>query len=113
MQKVVKLNNTVAQAVEKAANDTNMSVEEFVNGLIEYSFDNGLAVLQMARVEELLTREILPRIMNVEVNQLATRHQLMNLHADISDGAERAIAIANEANNIAYETVFGESDENK
>jgi len=107
----IKLSKEVSVAVAKAARDNNMSENEFVNGLIEYSFDNGLAVLQMARVEEMLTREILPRIMNVEMNQYATRHQIMNLHADISDGAERAIAIAEEANDIGYKTVFEKDEE--
>ena len=108
----IELNDEVSQAVAKVAKDNQMSVDEFVNGLIEYSFDNGLAVLQMARVEAMLTEEILPRLMDIEVNQLATRHQVMNLHADISDGPERAIAIAREANDIAHKTVFEEEEDN-
>jgi hypothetical protein len=106
----IELNDAVSEAVQKAAADNNMSADEFVNGLIEYSFDNGLAVLQMAKVEELITQEVLPRLMNVQINQFATRHQVLNLHADISDSNERAIAIAKEANDIAHETVFGDKD---
>ncbi|WP_331775019.1 hypothetical protein [Sulfurospirillum sp. 1612] len=102
----VKLSEAVSTAVAQAAQENNMSVDEFVNGLIEYSFDNGLAVLQMSRVEAMLTNEILPRVMNLQMNQYAVRHQVMTLHADISDGPERAIAIAKEANDIGYDTVF-------
>ena len=106
----IELNKTVVEAVTKAAADNGMSEDEFVNGLIEYSFDNGLAVLQMARVEEMLTSEILPRLMNLQVGDLSRRYQILNLHADISDGPERAEAILKEGQEIAYETVF--EDEN-
>ncbi len=107
----IELNEEISKAVENAARDNGMSEEEFVNGLIEYSFDNGLAVLQMARVEEMLTSEILPRLMNVQMGQFAERHQIMTLHADISDGPERAMAVAKEANDIGYKVVFEEDQE--
>ena len=107
----VELNEQVSEAVVKAAEENNMSTEEFVNGLLHYSFDNGLAVLQMAKVEELLTREFLPRMMKLEMNSFATRHQILNLHADISDGPERAEAIAKEANEIGYSVVFEEEED--
>jgi len=107
----IELNEQVSEAVSKAAEDNSMSTDEFVNGLIHHSFDNGLAILQMAKVEELLTREILPRIMKLEMNSFATRHQVLNLHADISDGPERAEAIAKEANDIGYSVVFEDAQD--
>jgi len=108
----VELNKQIADAVVKAAEENGVTVEEFVNGLLHYSFDSGLAIFHIGKVEELLAREILPRIMKLEMNSFATRHQILNLHADISDGPERAEAIAKEANEIAYSVVF-EEDENE
>lgn len=107
----VRIDETLVEAIEKMAATTGQTVEEFVNGLLEYSFDNGLAVLQMARVEELLTREILPRLMNMQSSQFAVRHQITNLHADILDGPQRAIAISKEASDIGHQMVFDNDEE--
>lgn len=106
----IKINENLREAIINASKDAGVGVDEFVNGLLEYSFDNGLAVLQMARVEELLTRELLPRLMNVQAGQFSARHQIMNIHADILDGDERAVAIAKEADEIGYEMVFGDNE---
>ena len=106
----IELNEELSKAVAAAAEENNMTAEEFVNGLVHYSFDNGLAVMQMARLESLIANEILPRILKLEVNSFATRHQILNLHADISDGPERAEAIAREANEIGY-SILNEEDQ--
>ena len=105
---VVEIREDLLEAIERASSETGQSVDEFVNGLLQYSFDNGLAVLQMTRVEELLTREILPRLMTVQTSQFAIRHQITNIHADILDGPERAIAISKEASDIGHEMIFGQ-----
>lgn len=106
MEVVIK--DEIVEAIEKVVAETGESVEEFVNGIITYSFDNGLAVLQMQKMEELLTREILPRIMNIESNEYAVRHQVTNIHNDILDGSERAVVIAKEASEIGEKLAFGE-----
>lgn len=108
---VVEIREDLLNAIEHASSESGQTVEDFVNGLLQYSFDNGLAVLQMTRVEELLTREILPRLMSVQTAQFATRHQITNIHADILDGPERAIAISKEASDIGYEMVYGQEGE--
>jgi len=63
----IELNEELAEMVGKAAEDNNMSTDEFVEGLIHYGFDSSIAVLRMAKIEALLVEEILPRIKQLEV----------------------------------------------
>lgn len=104
----IVLRDEIAEAVNVAAQTHGMSADDFVNGLIVNQLDNSIAVLQMNRVEDILANEILPRLMNVQMNTFALRHQATNFHADILDTPERATIVAQEANDIAYDLVFGE-----
>jgi len=55
----------------------------------------------------------MPALTNTQLNTLAARHQITNMHADILEDEERAFAIAKEATDLAYKSIFEEEEENE
>jgi len=107
----IKINEVLQAQLKEQAEKEGISVEELVNHILAFSIDTALCTITAKRVEDLLINEILPRIMNLQVNVLANRHQVLNLHADIAEDQTRPSAIAKEATEIASATVFDEFEE--
>jgi len=101
-------NEELIKAVEDLANEQGKNVDAVAEELLTYSLNNGIAVLLMKRIEYAIVDQILPKIDTTLANTFAARHQIANLHADISQSPDRAEAINMQASEIAQNLVFGE-----
>lgn len=99
-------NKELAKGLEDLAKQEGMSVDELVEQLLSFGLDHGVSTLALRRLEYAVVHEIIPSLKNLEVFALATRHQLTNLYADISEDTGRVEKIANEATQIAFKQVF-------
>ena len=108
-------NEELAKTLKEVAYQEEISVDKLVEDLLTFSLDPSISTLALKRIEYLLVNEIMPSLTNTQLNTLAARHQITNMHADILENEERAFAIANEATDLASQTIFeeeGEEDEN-
>ena len=107
-------NEELTKTLKEVAYKEEVSVDKLVEDLLIFSLDHSISTLALKRIEFLLVNEIMPSLTNTQLNTLATRHQLTNMHADILEDEERAFAIAKEATDLAYKAIFeeGEEDEN-
>ncbi len=104
-------NEELAKTLKEIALKEEINVDELVEQLVTFSLDTSISTLALKRIELLLTTQILPAITNTQLNTLATRHQVTNMHADILENEERAFAIAKEATELAYKSIFVEEEE--
>ncbi len=107
----IKIDEILQTPLREQAKKEGISVEELVNHILAFSLDTALCTITAKRIEDLLINELLPRVMNLQVNVLASRHQIINLHADIAEDEKRPAVIAKEATEIASLTVFEESED--
>jgi len=107
-------NKELEKTLKEVAHKEELSVDKLVEELLTFSLDHSISTLALKRIEYLLVNEIMPSLANTQLNTLASRHQITNMHADILEDEERAFAIAKEATDLAYKSVFeeGEEDEN-
>jgi len=101
-------NKELIKAVEDLANEQGKNVDEVAEEMLTYSVNNGIAVLLMQRIEYAIVDQIIPKLDATLANTFAARHQIANLHADISQSPDRAEAINMQASEIAQNLVFGE-----
>jgi len=106
-------NEELAKTLKEIAYQERISVDKLVEDLLTFSLDHSISTLALRRIEFLLVNEIMPSLTNTQLNTLATRHQITNMHADILENEERAFAITKEATNLAYETIFEKGEENE
>ena len=106
-------NEELAKTLKEIAYQEGISVDKLVEDLLTFSLDHSISTLALRRIEFLLVNEIMPSLTNTQLNTLATRHQITNMHADILENEERAFAITKEATNLAYETIFEKGEENE
>lgn len=99
------------KVIEGLAKEQGKEVNETAEELLSFSINNGLSVLLLKRLEYAIVEEIIPKIDTTLVNTYATRHQILNMHADILQSPERAEAINTAAGEIGQELVFGGEDE--
>ena len=106
-------NEKLTKTLKEVAYQENVSIDKLVEDLLIFSLDHSISTLALKRIEFMLVNEIMPALTNTQLNTLATRHQITNMHADILEDEERAFAIAKEATDLAYKTIFeeGEQDE--
>jgi len=108
-------NKELAKTLKEVAYKEEVSIDKLVEDLLTFSLDHSISTLALKRIEYLLVNEIMPSLTNTQLNTLAARHQIANMHADILEDEERAFAIAKEATDLASQTIFeeeGEEDEN-
>ena len=106
-------NEELAKTLKEIAYKEEVSVDRLVEDLLTFSLDHSISTLALKRIEYLLINEIMPSLTNTQLNTLAARHQLTNMHADILEDEERAFAIAKEATNLAYKSIFEEEEEDE
>ena len=106
-------NEELAKTLKEIAYKENVSIDKLVEDLLTFSLDHSISTLALKRIEFLLVNEIMPALTNTQLNTLATRHQITNMHADILEDEERAFAIAKEATDLAYKTLFEEEEEDE
>jgi len=109
----IKIDKTLQPAIEEQAKMEGITPEELVNHILAFSLDTALCTISAKRIEALLIEEILPRLINVQTNTLAARHQILNLHADIAKDRNRAVVIAKDATEAAtssLEESYGDID---
>jgi len=104
-------NEELSKTLKEVAYKEEISVDELVEQLLTFSLDHSISTLALKRIEYLLINEIMPSLTNTQLNALSARHQITNMHADILEDEERAFAIAKEATDLAYKTVFEEEGE--
>ena len=104
-------NEELAKTLKEVAYKEELSVDELVEQLLTFSLDHTISTLALKRIEYLLVNEIIPALTNTQLNTLAARHQITNLHADILEDEERAFAIAKEATELASKAIFEEEGE--
>jgi len=103
-------NKELAKTLKELAYQENMNVDELVEQLLTFSLDHSISTLALKRIEYLLVNEIMPSLTNTQLNILAARHQITNMHADILEDEERAFAISKEATDLAYKSIFEEEE---
>ncbi|SFP02287.1 hypothetical protein [Hydrogenimonas thermophila] len=103
-------NKEMVKHLKKLAEEEGVEVNDIVNDLLAFSMDNAIATLAMRRIEYALINEIIPSIKSAQVNIYAARNQITNMHADILEDADRALAISQEAGKLGEEVVFDNSD---
>ena len=104
-------NPDLEKGLQAIAEQENRDINEVATELLSFSLDNAIATLAMRRIEYALVNEIIPSIKNIEVNTYAARHQITNVHADILENPDRAIAINSEATDLATKIVFEENSD--
>lgn len=94
-------------ALANGAEAANMSVNDYALTMLTYSFNTNNATLAVENLSNYLVNELHQRIVEIQINSYATRHQVTNLHADLlGDKEQRALDIAAEANILAERAVF-------
>jgi hypothetical protein len=106
-------NEELAKILKEIAYKEEINVDKLVEDLLTFSLDHSISTLALKRIEFLLVNEIMPSLANNQLNTLAARHQITNMHADILESEERAFAIAKEATDLAYKSIFEEEGEEK
>lgn len=107
MEIILNISDENAKILEEGAKVSGIDIKSFTENLIKVSINQTIAATQMAILLELLQNEVLPRLINVEIGSVATRHQVTNLHCDILEDADRGLAIADEATAIARNIILG------
>ncbi|WOE70131.1 hypothetical protein RZR97_00785 [Hydrogenimonas thermophila] len=103
-------NKEMVKHLKKLAEEEGVDVNELVTDLLAFSMDHAIATLAMRRIEYALINEIIPSIKSAEVNIFAARNQITNMHADILEDPDRALAISEEAGKIGEEVAFGNNN---
>jgi len=103
-------NEELAKTLKAVAYKEGISIDKLIEDLLTFSLDHSISTLALKRIEYLLINEIMPALTNTQLNTLAARHQITNMHADILEDEERAFAIAKEATDLAYKSILNESD---
>lgn len=99
-------------ALNNGAEAANMSVNDYALTMLTYSFNTSNATLAVENLSNFLVNELQHRLIEIQLNSFATRHQVTNLHADLlGDKEQRALDIATEANTLAEDAVFGVAEE--
>jgi len=106
-------NEELAKTLKEVAYQEGISIDKLVENLLTFSLDHSISTLALKRIEFLLINEIMPALTNTQLNTLAARHQITNMHADILEDEERAFAIAREATDLAYKSIFEEEEEDE
>jgi len=106
-------NEDLTKTLKEVAYQENVSIDKLVEDLLIFSLDHSISTLALKRIEFMLVNEIMPALTNTQLNTLAARHQITNMHADILEDEERAFAIAKEATDLAYKTIFEEGEEDE
>ena len=106
-------NEELAKTLKELSYKEEVSVDKLVEDLLSFSLDHSISTLALKRIEFLLVNEIMPTVTNTQLNALAARHQITNMHADILEDEERAFAIAKEATDLAFKSIFEEGEENE
>jgi len=104
-------NEELAKILKEVAYKEEISIDKLVEDLLAFSLDHSISTLALKRIEYLLINEIMPSLTNTQLNTLAARHQITNMHADILEDEERAFAIAKEATDLASQVIFSEERE--
>ncbi len=98
---------TMQIAIKDGAAAAGMHETEFVENLLNYSFNTSAALLAVDQLTNLVNGELMERMMQTQLNTYAMRHQITNLHADLlGEKDERALEIAAEANVLAEKAIF-------
>lgn len=99
-------------ALTNGAEAANMSINDYALTMLTYSFNTSNATLAVENLSNFLINELHQRLIEIQINSYATRHQVTNLHADLlGDKEQRALDIAAEANILAEDAVFGRGGE--
>lgn len=94
-------------ALTNGAEAANMSVNDYALTMLVYSFNTSNATLAVENLSNYLVNELHQRLIEIQINSYAVRHQITNLHADLlGDKEQRALDIAAEANILAEQAVF-------
>lgn len=111
----IKIENTDLQiALTNGSEAAGMSVNDYALTMLTYSFNTSNATLAVENLSNFIANDLMSRIMELQINSYAVRHQVTNLHADLlGDKEQRALDIAVEANIIAEEAVFGTVENNE
>jgi len=102
-------NEDLAKGLKELADKEGVEVDQLVNDLLAFSLDNAIATLAMRRIEFQLN-DLYRVIKDIEINSYAVRHQVLNMHADILENPDRAIAINEEAGKIGHQMAFEEEE---
>jgi hypothetical protein len=101
----IEIKDELATELNKQAKALSITIDELVNNILLTSTN---AMITLGRIEYLLDNEIVTRLASLQANVFATRHQVMNFHADASESSDRAIAIAEEATDIGFKAVYSD-----
>jgi len=94
------------KALKIGAEQANMDINDYALTMLTYSFNTSSAILTTEKLIGILEGDFLERLMTIQMNSFATRHQITNLHADLlGDNEQRALDIAAEANEIAEQSL--------
>ncbi len=107
----IEIKEEFISAVLEAAELQGITADELVNNIVVFSLNTYVAAEQASKTLYLIENEILVRLANLEVGNIATRHQVTNLHADVLENSDRALVIADEATQIGLKTVFSNDEE--
>lgn len=106
----ILINKELEKIVNEAAQSQQQTVDEMVNNILTFSLNTYIAVAQANKTLSVLETEVLPRLANIEVGNIAIRHQVTNFHADVLENSDRALMIAEEATNIGKKTVLEDTE---
>lgn len=106
----ILINKELEKILNEAAQSQHQTVDEMVNNILTFSLNTYIAVAQANKTLSVLETEVLPRLANIEVGNIAIRHQVTNFHADVLENSDRALLIAEEATNIGKKTVLEDTE---
>jgi hypothetical protein len=106
----ILINKELEKILNEAAQSQHQTVDEMVNNILTFSLNTYIAVAQANKTLSVLETEVLPRLANIEVGNIAIRHQVTNFHADVLENSDRALMIAEEATNIGKKTVLEDTE---
>jgi len=106
----ILINKELEKILNEAAQSQHQTVDEMVNNILVFSLNTYIAVAQANKTLSVLETEVLPRLANIEVGNIAIRHQVTNFHADVLENSDRALMIAEEATNIGKKTVLEDTE---
>jgi len=109
----ITIKSEIEKVLSEAAQSQQQSVDEMVNNILAFSLNTYIAVAQANKTLSVLETEVLPRLANVEIGNIAIRHQVTNFHADVLENSDRALMIAEEATNIGKKAVLDDIEENE
>jgi len=100
-------NEDLQLGIKNGAEAAKMSIEDFTAQILEYSFNTSISTMAVDRLASILDGEFMERLIQIQINSYATRHQITNLHADLlGENEDRALEIAAEANSLAENAIY-------